>query len=225
MEKEYKKINGHDPTIGPWKMTDYLRKDLPTELQQRIWHKLDWDCCAFLEELAEKDMGYPALREMGYSETEISRIEEEATAYFREVNAMMTENGRYPLFPDPEDAGGSAKLYFDLVKQRSYEEIVQLFGCEYPDYKPAKLNNGTFKPGKDRMTYQYQGYTYVFRAEGDSVILHPIWEGWKKVVTIRHAELIGEMVLRSAEGKIFEGEALSELLATAIDNKQSEVVL
>ncbi len=225
MKKQYKPINGFDPLRGSWRKVDYLIKGFPTGLQQQIGRKLGWDSYPFLEELAEKEKGNPKLWETGFDEAEIAAIKEEAAAYFRDLNAMMTENGRYPFFPDPEDTARSAQTYFDLVERRPYPEIVRFFQCEFPDYKPAKLNNGTFKLKNDQETYQYQGVTYVFASEEDSVILHRIWERWNKVVTLHHAELTGPTSLRSTAGKTYDEAALAELLSVAIDNKQHEIYL
>ena len=135
---KYKKINGqHDPSRSKWRKLDYYEKGLPTPVQQKLWHTLDYEKYPFIDRLAEKDIGYPEFRKMGWSEGMIQRCEERASEYFKSINSFMAENHRCALFPNPEDTCASSKLYFDLIELRSYEDMIQFFGCEYPDYWPA----------------------------------------------------------------------------------------
>ena len=132
----YQRNNGFDPARSLWSRKQFLIKDLPVGAQQKISQMLAEESREMLEYLSEKEAGYPSFKREEYSEGFIRLLEEEVSALFRQINAVMTGLRARPLFPDPEDIGASARRCLERTERRPYAEMVACFGCEYPDYRP-----------------------------------------------------------------------------------------
>ena len=229
MEKEYKKINGHDPARLPWRKYDYLTKGLPPDVTQSLWKKLTWDDYAFIEMLTEEDKGFPWFRSVGMNDDQIAVIKGEASRYFREVNDMMIRSSRCPLYPHPEDAVSSAKTHLDLLKQIPYEEVVSFYGCEYPDYEPLRCNDGTLERRGEKVVYSFDGREYELADRDGDLVLMRFREPWNKTCII-HNGFSADGLLENGSAAIPGGGtidigSLCRLLADAIMTGKKELDL
>ena len=230
MTKEYKKINGqHDPSRSQWRIYDYLVKDLPMDFRQSLFHKLSWDDYAFIEQLTEEDKGFSWFRSIGFSDNEIKTIKEHATKYFREVNEMMAKASRAPLYPHPENAVESSKRHLELMKMRSYEEVVGYFGCEFPDYEPLRINDGVISREDDLILYSYDGIRYKFSSKDDDLELRRYREPWIRACIVHNpfsiTDLLENKTVTASNGNTYDIDSFCKLLSRAIRNRQYELDL
>ena len=230
MAKEYKKINGqHDPTITQWQKTTYLFKDLPIPFTQTLYHKLTWDDYAFIKQLSEGEQGLKWFTDLGFSRNEIDRIKDEASKYFREVNEMMTWASREPLYPHPEDAVASSKRHFDLLKLIPYEEIVEYYGSEFPDYEPVRINNGVISREDDKIFYSYDGIKYEFSERDNDLILSRYRELWHRSCTFHNPfaieKLFEDKSVTMPNGKTYDIDSFCRIMAAMIRSNIPELDL
>ena len=108
---------------------DYKMKGLPIDIRQRLFDHMTREISeTMMEWFLEKDDGYPALHDCGFSDGDIQLVFEAYAEKFERANRYMTENGRPPLFSNPHDAHLSAKEYVELMKRRTDEELIDMFG-------------------------------------------------------------------------------------------------
>ena len=115
---------------------DYYIKGLPFDVRQEIWKRLDIINSARVKELLEKNEGYPSLKCVGYSPENILAILKKCSERFQSVNDYMMENGRYPLFTDSNDTYKSSLEYVEILKKKTTEELLEIFGCTWEEYVP-----------------------------------------------------------------------------------------
>ena len=119
---------------------DYYAKGLPIDARQRLFDHMDREISeTMMKWLAERKEGYPSLCGCGFSDGQIRQIGESYVEKFEHPNQVMADYGRLPLFGDSHDSFRSAQEYLELMKIRSDEELLQLFGCSFEDYVPAEL--------------------------------------------------------------------------------------
>lgn len=115
---------------------DYYIKNLPFDVRQEVYKKMKKVNPTIVNYLLERDMNYPSFRKIVLSEEGIEKWLAKSTANFEAVNNVMTENERYPLFEDAADTYKSAAEYVELLKLRTDEELVNMFGCTWEEYTP-----------------------------------------------------------------------------------------
>lgn len=115
---------------------DFYIKGLPFDVRQEIFKRLDAVGFGKIEKLLEKPIGYPRYHSMGYTDEQITRQEAKSIVRFAAVNAVLAENGRPPLFSDPNDTYRSALEYTALLKEQSTEALIERFGCLWDTYIP-----------------------------------------------------------------------------------------
>ena len=120
------------------KALDYYMKGLSIEVRQKLFYHMKTEISETMVRLfLEKEDGYPSFRSCGFSEDEIELIGETYAEKFEYANQIMADNGRPPLFSDPHDSFRSAQEHAELMKERSDEELVRMFGCSSADYVPT----------------------------------------------------------------------------------------
>ena len=115
---------------------DYYMKNLPFDVRQEIINRIDKINSAIVKELLEKNEGYPSFKSMGYSKENVLTLLKQSTERFKNVNDIMIENERYPLFSNPKDTYNSSLEYVEILKKKTPEELLEKFGCTWEDYKP-----------------------------------------------------------------------------------------
>ena len=118
---------------------DYLLRGLSGVESSTVFHCLEDIGHYNIQSMLEKEEGYPSLRELGYSDKAISKLEVLVGDRFKAVNDHLAKLNRCPFFEDPYDTFASAKEYLELLKKRPYQELVEYFGAEYFDYVPKTL--------------------------------------------------------------------------------------
>lgn len=139
-------------------MLDYYIKGLPARVRQidlpSALRKIN---DVSVEYILEKPDGYTGLKKCGMDEDDIRQYLERETEYFKEVNQVMIQNGRPPLFPEPNDAYKSAVRYLELIyryhevneriipkflnhgkESESEEKLIKIMGCTWEEYMPEK---------------------------------------------------------------------------------------
>ena len=115
---------------------DYYTKGLPIDVRQRIftclWNDISGVLVSYFTE------GDETLRGAGFTDDDIRSIWDGLKEKFFRVNEIMKENGRYPLFFDPEDPCKTAAEYFDLIELKSEEDLITKFGCSFEEYVPEE---------------------------------------------------------------------------------------
>lgn len=115
---------------------DYYVKNLPLDVRQEIFKKMDDVNPVRVSELLEKDQNYKSFRYKGYSDDDILEALKQSSLDFEAVNNIMTENERYPLFDNVKDTYKSSLQYVDLLKRCKEEELIEKFGCTWEEYIP-----------------------------------------------------------------------------------------
>lgn len=114
---------------------DFYMKGLPIDVRQQLFCHMRHEISeTMIRWFLERDDGYPAFRACGFSDDDIRQVGESYSAKFEHANQIMAENGRPPLFSDPHDSFRSAQEHRELMRQRSKEELVALFGCSFEEY-------------------------------------------------------------------------------------------
>ena len=85
------------------RMIDYFVKGLSFDARQEIFAALERITASAVKKMLEKNEGYPAYKSMFYTDEDIVNHLRKFTERFRRVNELMLQNGRPPLFADPED--------------------------------------------------------------------------------------------------------------------------
>ena len=121
----------------------FYMKGLAIDVRQRLFFRFDNDISdTMIKYLLEKVEGYPSFRSMGFTDDDIRLVGESYARKFDQLNQIMVGNGRPPLFSDPSDSYTSAQEYERIWKQRSAEELENMFGCTFADYAPQTLEHG-----------------------------------------------------------------------------------
>lgn len=138
------------------RMLDYYQKGLPAQVRQKelpdAFRKIN-DASA--ENMLEKPQGYPSFKRMGMDEEQIQDYLKQEAMSFKEINAIMIQNGRPPLFSEPDDTYKSSLRYFELIysyhssegKKKSeflnhgkesehVDELIKIMGCTWEEYVP-----------------------------------------------------------------------------------------
>lgn len=124
------------------KALDFYMKGLPIDVRQAMHDYLRNEISeTMIGYLLERDFGYPSFRSMGFSDDDILLIGESYAERFRFPNQLMIENGRAPLFSDPDDPYRSALEYREMWMRRSPEELADIFGCAFQEYVPTALRS------------------------------------------------------------------------------------
>ena len=124
------------------KALDFYMKGLSIKVRQHLFHHMKHEISqTMVKWFLEKASGYPPLRACGFSDDQIQSICDSYANKFEYPNQVMAEHGRPPLFSNPHDVYQSAQEYVELMKDRSKEELVALFGCSYQEYAPADLGS------------------------------------------------------------------------------------
>lgn len=118
------------------RVVDYYVKGLSIDVRQSIFEALREMSDSQMDLLLERDIGYRSFRSWYYTDQDIEDQINMSIVDFKNVNEILIKNGRYPLFPNPEDAYGSAKEYKRIMKKRTKEELLTEFGCTWQDYIP-----------------------------------------------------------------------------------------
>ena len=119
---------------------DFYIKRLELDIRQDIFKKLEDIGVKSVEKLLEKNDGYPTFKKMKYTEEQIDRQVSKSIPKFQQVNQVMIDNERYPLFSKPEDTYKSAIEYVNLLKKKTKEELLEEFGCDWENYVPKKYS-------------------------------------------------------------------------------------
>ena len=121
----------------------FFMKGLPTDVRQRLFACFKNDISdIMIKHFLEKEDGYPSFRSMGFTDEDIRLVGDSYARKFAHLNENMVGNGRPPLFSDPSDSYTSAQEYERIWKQRSAEELENMFGCTFADYAPQTLEHG-----------------------------------------------------------------------------------
>ena len=138
------------------RMIDYYVKGLSFDVRQKIFTALEEVNTSKIRKLLEKNEGYPAYKSMGFTEDEIKSMLRKSVVKFENVNAIMIENGRPPLFENPEDTYESALRYVEIMRRYRQSEndseypsltdfgkkrewvdaLIEKMGCSWEDYIP-----------------------------------------------------------------------------------------
>ena len=119
---------------------DYYMKGLPIEVRQAIFDKFRNDISpTMMKYFLERDSGYESFKSMGFSPENIAAIGEMYSHKFEEINGIMTDNEREPLFSTPSDSFVSAQEYVEIFRERTKEELVEMFGTDLDGYDPQVL--------------------------------------------------------------------------------------
>ena len=66
----------------------------------------------------------------------IAELRSRYVEYFKNLNDLMMDGGRNPLFKDPDNLVENLKWFEQLSKLRPEEECDQVMGATYRDYQP-----------------------------------------------------------------------------------------
>lgn len=125
---------------------DFLIKGLPLKIRLKIYKKLKEDIgMKTVANLLEKDRGYESLRKLNYTDNDIAEYMAAISAKFTDVNNIMIQNRRRPLFENPEDTYECSKKYTELLRTRGAAELEKIFGATYEEYVPEVYD----APSKD----------------------------------------------------------------------------
>ena len=118
----------------------YYTKGLSIEVRQKLFYHLNREISrTTIKYFLEKEDGYPSFRSMGFSDNDIRLVCDSYFEKFEHANQMMAECSRPPLYSNPHDSFQSAQEHIELLKDRSKEELVEMFGCTYEEYVPIEL--------------------------------------------------------------------------------------
>jgi hypothetical protein len=121
----------------------FYMKGLAIDVRQLLFFRFKNDISdIMIKHFLEKEDGYPSFRSMGFTDDDIRLVGESYARKFAHFNEIMIENGRPPLFSDPNDSYTSAQEYQRIWKQRSAGELESMFGCTFVDYVPQTLDPG-----------------------------------------------------------------------------------
>ena len=115
---------------------DYYVKNLGIDARQQIFNMLREVNPSIVKKLLEKEDGYTSWKNMGYDEESITIMLTKSSTRFSEINKVMIENQRPPLFVKPSDTYDSAQKYVELLKEKTEEELNKEFGCSWEEYVP-----------------------------------------------------------------------------------------
>ena len=119
---------------------DYYMKGLSAEARPRLHYHMTTEISqTMIKWFLEKESGYEIYRSCGFTDDQIQMICDSYIEKFEYPNRIMAECGRPPLYSNPRDSYQSAKEHVELMKERSKEELVELFGCTFEEYVPAEL--------------------------------------------------------------------------------------
>ena len=138
------------------RMIDYYIKNLPFDERQKIFDALEAINTSIVEKLLEKNEGYPRYKSMGFNDEQIASMLKKSVVRFERANALMIENGRPPLFENPEDTYCSALRYVEIMrsyrqsehdsvypsltdfgKKREWVDVlIEKMGCTWEEYLP-----------------------------------------------------------------------------------------
>lgn len=138
------------------RMIDYYVKHLPFDARQEIFSALGKINVLTIEKILEKEDGYPSYRSIGYSDEDIANQLRKMTIRFQNVNELMIQNNRPPIFADPTDTYHSSIRFVEIM--RRYREcesdlaspsltdfgkrremvdvLIEKMGCTWNDYIP-----------------------------------------------------------------------------------------
>lgn len=117
---------------------DYYIKGFRFDVRQDIWEALDNINPVTVKNLLGKPDGYPGLKIMSFSDSDIAEYIKNAALKFKKANDLMVSNGGRPLFSNPEDTYSSSLEYTDMMTKRTEEELLDIFGCSWDDYDPEQ---------------------------------------------------------------------------------------
>ena len=120
------------------RILDYYDKglDMDTRIYQLFEYLTREISPTFCRYFTEKSTGHKSFRSMGMNDEQIRIMEQKYAEKFCHVNSIMISHDRMPLFPDPDDTARSSAEYLELMKIRSREELIEIFGCTYDEYQP-----------------------------------------------------------------------------------------
>lgn len=122
------------------RVLDFLMKGLSIDARQEIYNKFNESVSpTMMKYFLEKEEGYTSFKSSGYTDEEIAQVEEMYSHKFEEINQMMEDNEREPIFSNPADSYVTAQEYVDIFKQRTKEELMERFGTDYAGYQPKVL--------------------------------------------------------------------------------------
>jgi len=113
---------------------DFYIKNFTSRLQQKLFILLQKIVPADVQAILEKDIGYPTFRRMGLKDEDIRGVIERYLEKFKMINELLIQNGVSPFFSDLSDEIKCCKEYIELLKERTTEEIIENFGCEWEHY-------------------------------------------------------------------------------------------
>lgn len=119
---------------------DFLIKGLNFNVRQDIFKSLEDIGVKTVEQLLEKEKGYPTYKKLKYTDEQINQQVLKSVPRFQKVNEIMLDNERYPLFSNPEDTYKSANEYVNLLKKKTLEELKEEFGSDWENYIPKKYD-------------------------------------------------------------------------------------
>lgn len=115
---------------------DYYLKDMPYDAKKDVLLGIGNINGVVIKQLLEKEQNYPSFRSMGFSNNDIMQVLAMSAQSFKNVNKLMMDNGRYPLFQNPDDTFAASQEYMNLLRVKTDEELTQEFGCTIEEYKP-----------------------------------------------------------------------------------------
>ena len=129
---------------------DFYIKNFTSRLQQKLFILLQKIVPADVQAILEKDIGYPTFRRMGLKDEDIRGVIERYLEKFKMINELLIQNGASPFFSDLSDEIKCCKEYIELLKERTTEEIIKSFGCEWKDYDNRANKYDFIKDNKER---------------------------------------------------------------------------
>ncbi len=120
------------------KILDYLTKGLNLEVRQIILEKLNNISSMSLKRVLERPDDYPTLKRIGYTKEQIDEYLDNILKHFMSLNKYIERQNRNPFF-NTNDVYECAKHYFYILEMREEEELKNIMGCSYEEYKPQIL--------------------------------------------------------------------------------------
>ncbi len=120
------------------KILDYLTKGLNLEVRQIILEKLNNISSMSLKRVLERPYDYPTLKRIGYTKEQIDEYLDNILKHFMSLNKYIERQNRNPFF-NTNDVYECAKHYFYILEMREEEELKNIMGCSYEEYKPQIL--------------------------------------------------------------------------------------
>ncbi len=120
------------------KILDYLTKGLNLEVRQIILEKLNNISSMSLKRVLERPDDYPTLKRIGYTKEQIDEYLDNILKHFISFNEYIEKQNRNPFF-NTNDVYECAKHYFYILEMREEEELKNIMGCSYEEYKPQIL--------------------------------------------------------------------------------------